>query len=450
MKVYSLLLMLAVVGGCSSSFFDPSKVSKDISEMTREEIVELTMKPFSGESNPGVDTSTVKGKVVCGYQGWFTTPDDGANMGWFHWGGPSTPPSVDFEPGDCTIDMWPDMSEYPEEAKVATPFKHADGSVAHVYSNMNPLVQDLHFQWMKEYGIDAAFVQRFAVQTIKLNELYNVNVNLTNCRAAANKHGRGYVVMYDLTGLNEKKIPYFYEDIKNLVNEMKIGHDKNDKAYMHHNGKPLIVLWGVGFRDGRQYSLKECEEFIDFLRDDPQYGGFSIMLGVPTYWRDFGNDTIKDPDFHRVLKKADIISPWVVGRYGTLQDIEHSYKPRIAKDIEWSKENSIDFLPICFPGFSWYNLYKRDYNKIPRLKGDFIWSQFYASKVSGAEMIYVAMFDEVDEGTAINKVTNDPPVGDSKFLTYEGLPSDHYLWLTGQAGKMLRDEIPVTKQQPKR
>ena len=84
---------------------------------------------------------------------------------------------------------------------------------------------------------------------------------------------------------------------------MKIGRDKNDKAYMHHNGKSLIVLWGVGFRHGRQYTLKECEEFIDFLKDDPQYGGFSIMLGVPTYCRDFGNDIIKDPEFHRVLKK---------------------------------------------------------------------------------------------------------------------------------------------------
>jgi hypothetical protein len=36
------------------------------------------------------------------------------------------------------------------------------------------------------------------------------------------------------------------------------------------------------------------------------------------------------------------------------------------------------------------------------------------------------MFDKVDEGTAIYKCTNDPPLGESKFVTYEGLPSDHY------------------------
>ena len=65
-------------------------------------------------------------------------------------------------------------------------------------------------------------------------------------------------------------------------------------------------------------------------------------------------------------------------------------------------------------------------------------------------MLYLAMFDEIDEGTALFKVSNDPPVGESPFLTYEGLPSDHYLWLAGQIGKMMRGEIPATDAMPKR
>ena len=48
------------------------------------------------------------------------------------------------------------------------------------------------------------------------------------------------------------------------------------------------------------------------------------------------------------------------------------------------------------------------------------------------------MFDEVDEGTAIFKCTNNPPVGESPFLDFEGLPSDHYLWLTGRITQRLR------------
>lgn len=64
-------------------------------------------------------------------------------------------------------------------------------------------------------------------------------------------------------------------------------------------------------------------------------------------------------------------------------------------------------------------------------------------------MIYVAMFDEVDEGTAIFKCTNDPPEEEgARFLDYEGLPSDCYLRLTGAGGQMLRGEIPADDQLP--
>jgi hypothetical protein len=59
------------------------------------------------------------------------------------------------------------------------------------------------------------------------------------------------------------------------------------------------------------------------------------------------------------------------------------------------------------------------------------------------------MFDEVDEGTAIFKCSNTPPSSSgSKFLALEGLPSDFYLRLAGQAGKLLRGEIPPTGDIP--
>ena len=88
-------------------------------------------------------------------------------------------------------------------------------------------------------------------------------------------------------------------------------------------------------------------------------------------------------------------------------------------------------------------------DKIPRRKGQFFWSQIAAAKLAGAEMIYVAMFDEVDEGTAIFKCTNQPPTGDGvPFVTYEGLPSDFYLRLTGQAGRLIRGELLATDVVP--
>ncbi len=64
-------------------------------------------------------------------------------------------------------------------------------------------------------------------------------------------------------------------------------------------------------------------------------------------------------------------------------------------------------------------------------------------------MLCIAMFDEVDEGTAIFKCSNNPPTGGgSEFLTLDGLPSDFYLRLAGQAAKLLRGEIPLTSEIP--
>jgi hypothetical protein len=53
--------------------------------------------------------------------------------------------------------------------------------------------------------------------------------------------------------------------------------------------------------------------------------------------------------------------------------------------------------------------------------------------------LYVAMFDEVDEATAIFKVTNDPPK-QARFQTYERRPADWYLRLTEEGSKLIRGE----------
>jgi len=64
-------------------------------------------------------------------------------------------------------------------------------------------------------------------------------------------------------------------------------------------------------------------------------------------------------------------------------------------------------------------------------------------------MAYVAMFDEVDEATAIFKCAGDVPTIDGGFVSYEGLPADFYLKLTGSGGKLLRGEIPPTDEPPR-
>jgi hypothetical protein len=232
---------------------------------------------------------------------------------------------------------------------------------------------------------------------------------------------------------------------------MRLGRGDRDRAYLHEDGKPVVAIWGVGFNDDRRYTLDECRELVQFFKHDKQYGGCTVMLGVPTGWRTLDRDSLNDTRLHEVIREADIISPWTVGRYATLQDVARHGEARWKKDIQWCERNGKQYLPVVFPGFSWHNLKPgAPLDQIPRQRGQFLWSQYVQAKQAGATMVYQAMFDEMDEGTAIFKCTDTPPVGASPFLTYEGLPSDHYLWLTGIGGRLLRGEIEPSEQLPPR
>jgi hypothetical protein len=119
--------------------------------------------------------------------------------------------------------------------------------------------------------------------------------------------------------------------------------------------------------------------------------------------------------------------------------------------MEWCKDHGKDYLPVVFRCFRWHNMRLNSaLDEIPRLKGRFLWKQFVEAKKAVATMIYQAMFDEMDEGTAIFKCTNDPPIGASRSLTLEGMPSDHYLWLAGMGGQVIRGQVEAIEEMPVR
>ncbi|MCL5269449.1 MAG: glycoside hydrolase family 71/99-like protein [bacterium] len=402
--------------------------------------IDRVMQPYGGPGDDGtgsiVDRTTLTGKVMCGYQGWFAAPGDGAGRGFYHYQRRGA-----FEPGRCTIDYWPDVRELDLDERYDTPFRHADGRVAQVFSAQTPKTVQRHFHWMRAAGIDGVFVQRFAGEVKHSGGLLQFTTVLANCREAANRTGRIYAVMYDLSSPRPGSVDAAIDDWKRLVDQMRIGRDPADKAYLFHRGRPLVAVWGVGFSDGRPYSLDDCARLVDFLKNDPCYGGNSVMLGVPTWWRTLTRDSVADPRLHAVLQQADVVSPWTVGRYRTPQEAADHIRTVCGPDLAWCRERSLDYLPVVFPGFSWHNM-KPDspLDQIPRLKGRFFWAQFQALRGLGIDSAYVAMFDEMDEGTAIFKCANDPPVGASPFLTFEGLSPDFYMKLAGQGGRLLRRE----------
>lgn len=420
-------------------------VSTSPASPTRAEVV-AAMRPYDGPSIAGVDRSTLTGKVMCGYQGWFNAPGDGSGRGWRHY-----PRRGQFKPGFANIDLWPDVRDLDNDEKYRTPFRYKDGQAAFVFSSYNRKTVLRHFQWMQHHGIDGVFVQRFGVETRDPIDLRHCNTVLAHCREGANRFGRCYAVMYDLSLLPAGGTRQVIADWKLLVDRMHIGKDSKDGAYLQHGGKPVVAIWGIGFNDGRRYTLAECESLVDFLKNDRDYGGFTVTVGVPTGWRTLDADSVHDPLLHRIIRKADIVSPWTVGRYRTLDGVHDHAVKRWRRDLDWCRQNGKEYLPVVFPGFSWHNQHPRSpLNEIPRLRGQFLWKQYVEARRAGATMIYQAMFDEMDEGTAIFKCTNEPPVGASRFLTLEGLPSDYYLWLTGMGGKLLRGEIRTIDKIPQR
>ncbi len=436
---------MQIVISISALLACPLLVPAQSPESKRQEPI-AALRPYDGPSAKGVDCSTLTGKVLCGYQGWFTAPGDGSERGWRHY-----PRRGQFKPGSCGIELWPDVSDLDEDEKYSTPFRLSNGKMAQVFSSFNGKTVLRHFRWMQEYGIDGAFVQRFAVETLHPADLRHCNVVLSHCREGANRSGRCYAVMYDLSLLPQGGVRHVIEDWKLLVDRMRLGRDEKDRAYLRHGGKPVVAVWGIGFNDRREYTLAECEQLLDFLKFDKQYGGCTVLVGVPTGWRTLDADSVRDEKLHEVIAKADIISPWTVGRYKSLEGIAEHAEKRWKPDLEWCRAHKKEYLPVVFPGFSWHNSHPRaPLDEIPRRKGQFLWRQYDLAKRAGATMIYQAMFDEMDEGTAIFKVTSDPPVGDSKFVTLEGLPSDHYLWLTGQGGKLLRGEFKASEDVPAR
>jgi hypothetical protein len=151
-----------------------------------------------------------------------------------------------------------------------------------------------------------------------------------------------------------------------------------------------------------------------------------------------------------------VLSPWSVGRFRDDNGVDKFIRERVVPDQEESKRIGIAYMPVIFPGFSWYNLqYGRGekklaiLNQIPRRCGNFYWRQISGLLAAGVDTLYAAMFDEVDEGTALfpteTREERLPKVAKMAFLNQDGcvLADDWYLQVTGKAAHYLRrNEMP--------
>ena len=389
-----------------------------------------------------VDATTLRGKVVCGYQGWFRCPGDAANLGWIHW----SRDRKRITPATLTFEMWPEVSEYPAAGRFAAPgFTYPEGGQAELFSSDNAAVVLRHFQWMRDYGIDGAFLQRFLVGLPggpgAIMYASNLRV-LHHVASAAEQTGRVWAVSYDIARMPPDRIfEVLTNDWKKLVDDKTVAGAR----YLHQGGRPVVQIWGFYYDSpGNQMSAELANQLIAFFKKPGPYSAY-LAGGGSWNWRQH-----PDPQWQAFYRRLDAYSPWNPGNY--VKDKagdKHANTRYWADDQRECNRRGMLWMPVIYPGFSWDNLTRKPAgtSTIERRGGRFLWEQFCELSKLDVDTVYVAMFDEVDEGTAIFKVTSAPPTK-AHFVGYVGLPSDWYLRLVGEGTRLLRAKRPIPADIP--
>ena len=384
----------------------------------------------------------LKGKVVSGYQAWFRASND-LDKGWIHWSRGQSPAK-----GMPTFEMFPDTREYPDNVLFPTGYPNlADGREAKLFSSRTAGAIDLHFSWAKEYGIDCLALQRFYSEILpeRIDSHYDKD-HLKLVKNAAEKHGRMFYIMYDFSGAarhGDAVVEGCTQDWMIQVEETGLLESPN---YACYNGKKIVCLWGLtGLDQWRYPSAKNALALIEWFKQR----GYYVIGGFPD------NDwALVTDDYAAVYNAVDMISPWAVGRFGP-GGVEDWWKPVFEREHEYCTKHNKAYMPVAFPGFAWCSFNGGSANMIPRQSGQFFWDQVRYLCSQGIENIYLAMFDEYDEGTAFMKAAEDStqiPMGDSYFqtLSVDGywLSSDYYLRLAGATGQLLRGERTTSDAPP--
>jgi hypothetical protein len=448
--IISLLAM--ILAGCSGNPAAPTSQPTSLPISTTATVPTLDITPtIPAVGTPAppakVDASSMEHKLLMGYQGWFTCPGDGSLVnGYFHWFNGSTPNASNFR-----VAMWPDTSELTPGERCPTDMTFPNGQPASLYSAYNPKTVMLHFVWMSQYGIDGVFLQRFGSELSDPIYFDERNVVTKNVIAGAQATGRVFAIMYDTSNMDAGTFVGALEsDWKYLVDTLKV---TESPSYLHQNGKPVLAIWGLGFT-GHPGTPQDAMTLVNFFEKNPDPTlQVTLVGGVPNHWRTLLNDSLPDPGWAAYYCALNVISPWTVERFKTDAQVDE-YKSTMQQDMAVATQCGAEYMPVVFPGFSNQNSGGSALNVTPRRGGNLYWRQVYNAVSIGAPMIYNAMFDEVDEGTAMYKIaatSNDQPAGVPLVaLDADGinLPNDWYLRLAGAATQMLRGGIPLTVDIP--
>lgn len=104
-------------------------------------------------------TSDVVGKMSIGYQGWFATPFDGSpRRSWVHWTKDGSPPNDPPRPNNCKFEVYPDVREYTQLYQTGLA-NLGNERPSNLFSSWDQSTVNIHFGWMRTYGIETVSFQ---------------------------------------------------------------------------------------------------------------------------------------------------------------------------------------------------------------------------------------------------------------------------------------------------
>ncbi|MGN7885020.1 T9SS type A sorting domain-containing protein [Dyadobacter sp. 22481] len=438
----------AKTGNPNLSAINYFHINQPVSGAITARIDEIEFYEPTPATTPVPSANTLNGKVMFGYQGWFGLPTDGnpVHNWWLHWFGGAP------DHANATVDMWPYLGDYPSNELVATNMVYSNGAPAKLFSSYNYNTVDQHFKWMREHEVDGVFQQRF-LQNFRTGDPRvprHFEKVIENVQTASLKYDRVYAIMYDLSGADATSTEAVIADWKQLVDAMGVTSESN---YLWHKGRPLVALWGLGLASNPEATAARSDKLVKWFRDgdptdptdDPKYRA-TVMGGLNDNWRTHAAEWLA------VYDQLDVISPWSVGRYNNESGANAFAINSVRPDMAYLQPKNIDYMPVIFPGFSWFNLQTvrnnpsaAIKNAIPRNGGSFLWQQSQNVINEGASMIYLAMFDEVDEATSFFKMEkfadHTPKGGDTWFLSLDAdgydLTPDWYMAIGSYTKKVL-------------
>jgi hypothetical protein len=343
------------------------------------------------------------------------------------------------------FDLWPDTRELFDSELHDTAMTLRRGGRARLYSAYSARTIRRHFDWMADVGIDGVSIGRFLNGTGNPVTRQRLDQMLRLVRDGCAASGRTFFIWYDVSSITGAT---FIDDLRrdwaHIVSQVGV---TSASRYLKHKGRPLVGIWGAG-ANTCDATPAQWIEIINSFKNEPHLRS-TVLIGCSRDWR-------TNPQWSPVLAAADVVAPWTVSGWRTVQEADNYRHDVLEGDLALVKSRNQDYMPVVWPGLSTRQLS----NKVdlidlyPRQNGNLYWRQVFNAVEAGANCLFTAMFDEVDEGTAIFKTSesqDDVPL-EGEWLTLDAggqkLPSDWYLRLAGAATQMLTGKLAKTAAIP--